>query len=45
MLGHTSISMTLDKYTHKEDKKRGQFLKAGLAPNDTEIGTKLLEIA
>ena len=48
MLGHTDSSMTLSKYTHymkKKDKKRGQFLKAGLAPNDTEIGTELLKVA
>lgn len=48
MLGHTSSAMTLDKYTRyikKEDKKRGQFLKVGLSPNDTGIDTELLEIA
>ena len=48
MLGHTSSAMTLDKYTHyikKQDKKRGQFLKEKIAPNDTEFGTELLETA
>ena len=48
MLGHTSVAMTLDKYTHyvkKENKKRGQFLKGKIAPIDTEIGTEFLETA
>ena len=48
MLGHTSVAMTFDKYTHyvkREDKKRGQFLKGKIAPIDTENDTEFLEIA
>jgi integrase len=48
MLGHVDASITLSKYAHyikKRDKKRGQFLKIGLAPNGTEIDTELLNIA
>jgi len=43
MLGHTDSSMTLSKYAHyvkQKNKKRGEFLKVELAPNDTEFDTE-----
>ena len=40
MLSRTDATMTLSRYARyikRENKKRGQFLKKELAPNDTEI--------
>ena len=48
MLGHTDSTMTLSKYaryTKRENKKRGQFLKTELTPIGTEIDTEFLKRA
>ena len=48
MLGHTDATMTLSRYARyikRENKKRGQFLKKELAPNDTENDTEFLKTA